>query len=130
MIIGIPAEVKIAEKRVAITPSGVRTLVKGGHEVLIQSDAGLGSGFLNENYVQSGAVLMEDPQGVWDKAEMILNREAQPIEPGSAILSCDNVIAATRPSKKQYKAYGQLHFHFFSVSLALRRRCWEVIGER
>jgi len=40
MIIGIPTEVKVMEKRVAVTPSGVRTLVQGKHEVLLQSGAG------------------------------------------------------------------------------------------
>ncbi len=48
MIIGIPTEVKVAEKRVAVTPSGVKTLVQNSHKVLIQSNAGLGSGFPNE----------------------------------------------------------------------------------
>ncbi len=72
MIIGVPAELKVAERRVAITPSGVRTLVQRGHEVLVQSDAGFGSGFLDENYVQSGAVIRKEPQAVWAEADMIL----------------------------------------------------------
>ncbi|MEE9421349.1 MAG: hypothetical protein V3W43_17865, partial [Desulfatiglandaceae bacterium] len=55
MIIGIPTELKVAEKRVGVTPSGVRTLVQGGHRVLMQSAAGLGSGFSDESYAQAGA---------------------------------------------------------------------------
>jgi len=72
MIIGIPMELKVAEKRVAITPSGVRTLVQGGHKVLIQWDAGVGSGFLNEQYIQSGAVILKGAEAVWAEAHMIL----------------------------------------------------------
>ena len=58
MIIGIPMEVKVAEKRVAVTPSGVRTLVQNGHTVLIKSNAGIGSGFPNEKYIQAGAKII------------------------------------------------------------------------
>ena len=65
MIIGIPTEVKVAEKRVAVTPSGVRTLVQGGHKVLIQSGAGLGSSFSDESYLQAGAQMKSGPVEVW-----------------------------------------------------------------
>ncbi|MDJ0707153.1 MAG: alanine dehydrogenase [Leptolyngbyaceae cyanobacterium MO_188.B28] len=57
MRIGVPKEIKNNENRVALTPKGAKALVNDGHEVLIQTDAGLGSGFANADYEQAGAVL-------------------------------------------------------------------------
>jgi len=72
MIIGVPAEIKNSENRVAITPAGVSLLVKSGHQVLIERNAGNGSGFADEEYVKAGAVFIEKAADVWEKAEMIL----------------------------------------------------------
>lgn len=72
MIIGIPKELKVAEKRVAITPSGVRTLMKERHIVLIEAGAGLGSGFSDESYLRAGAEVRIDPEEIWADSEMIL----------------------------------------------------------
>lgn len=72
MIIGIPKELKVAEKRVAITPAGVRTLMKERHIVLIEAGAGLGSGFSDESYLRAGAEVRIDPEEIWADSEMIL----------------------------------------------------------
>ena len=81
MHIGIPEEVKVAEKRVAVTPSGVRTLVQNGHTVLFQSNAGLGSGFPNELYIQAGAKIVVHPKDIWADADMIMKvKEPLPVE--------------------------------------------------
>ena len=72
MIIGIPTEVKVAERRVAVTPPGVRTLVQGKHEVLLQLGAGLGSGFSDESYMQAGARIGRSSEEVWNKSDMII----------------------------------------------------------
>ena len=81
MHIGIPEEVKVAEKRVAVTPSGVRTLVQNGHTVLFQSNAGLGSGFPNEQYIQAGAEIVVHPKDIWADADMIMKvKEPLPVE--------------------------------------------------
>jgi alanine dehydrogenase len=55
VIIGVPKEVKVAERRVALTPTGIRTLVGNGHRVLLQCGAGLGSGLPDEMYLRAGA---------------------------------------------------------------------------
>ncbi len=55
MVIGVPKEIKREEYRVAVTPAGAAELAKGGHEVLVESDAGSGSGFSDDHYRQSGA---------------------------------------------------------------------------
>lgn len=81
MIIGIPKEIKAQEERVAITPAGVETLKKAGHRILIEKHAGLGSGFTNEDYIKAGAEILETPQEVFEKAEMILKvKEPLPAE--------------------------------------------------
>jgi len=83
VIIGVPTELKVAEKRVGVTPSGVRTLVQGGHKVLIQSGAGLGSGFSDDGYAQAGAQIKGMKREVWEGAEMIVKvKEPLPQEFG------------------------------------------------
>jgi alanine dehydrogenase len=71
MIIGIPKEVKIFEQRVAITPAGVVTLVNHGHQILIEKDAGLGSGFSNEDYEAVGAKIVSTASEAWS-ADMVM----------------------------------------------------------
>src|SRR4051794_17202401 len=70
--VGIPREVKNHEYRVAITPSGVHELVKNGHEVYVEKDAGVGSSILNEDYVAAGARILDTADDVWGTGELIL----------------------------------------------------------
>ncbi|KMY53734.1 alanine dehydrogenase [Bacillus sp. FJAT-27231] len=79
MIIGVPKEIKNNENRVAITPAGVTTLVNAGHTVLVEKDAGLGSGFTNEEYQEFGAQLIDSAKDLWAQAEMVL-KVKEPIE--------------------------------------------------
>ena len=72
MQIGVPKEIKSAEKRVAATPAGVRAFVAHGHKVFVEKDAGLGSGFRNEEYARAGATILENARDVWSEAEMIM----------------------------------------------------------
>ena len=58
MLIGIPKEIKNNENRVGLTPAGVQSLVKKGHQVLVETNAGLGSGFADEDYVKQGATIV------------------------------------------------------------------------
>jgi alanine dehydrogenase len=71
MVIGIPKEIKIHEYRVGMTPAGVGTLTADGHEVLIESGAGLGSGFTDEEYRAAGARLVEVEE-VFARAETLV----------------------------------------------------------
>ena len=65
MKVGIPREVKNNEFRVAATPSGVHELVRNGHEVVIERDAGVGSSIPNEDYVAAGASILESAVPLW-----------------------------------------------------------------
>lgn len=71
MIIGIPKEIKNNENRIAITPAGVLSLTNNGHKILIEKDAGLGSGFTNEDYIQAGADIVDTADTAWS-AEMVM----------------------------------------------------------
>ncbi len=79
MIVGVPKEIKTSENRVALTPAGVHELTKRGHAVYVQTSAGEGSGFYDENYTQAGAHMLPDLPAVYDIAEMIM-KVKEPIE--------------------------------------------------
>lgn len=72
MIIGVPKEVKDRENRVAATPAGVYAYVHQGHTVLVQSSAGEGSGYTDEEYAAEGAELIDGAADVWARADMIV----------------------------------------------------------
>lgn len=72
MKVGIPREIKNHEYRVAITPAGVLELVRNGHEVFIEHDAGVGSSITNEEYVAAGATILPTADDVWATGEMIM----------------------------------------------------------
>lgn len=72
MKIGVPREIKNHEYRVAITPAGVHELVRHGHEVFIEHDAGIGSSITNEEYVNAGAKILKTADEVWQTGEMIM----------------------------------------------------------
>jgi alanine dehydrogenase len=81
MKVGVPTEIKPDEYRVALTPAGVRELVDAGHEVVLQSGAGLGSAITDEDYSAQGAMILPDADAVFDEATLILKvKEPQPVE--------------------------------------------------
>ena len=71
-VVGVPAEVKNHEYRVAVTPSGVHELVGRGHTVLVQSGAGAGSAISDDDYRASGATVVDDVAEVWGSADLVL----------------------------------------------------------
>lgn len=83
MIIGIPKEIKNWENRVSLTPAGTKTLVANGHTVLVQSTAGLGSGFTDKEYSSAGATIISTIEEVYKKSDMIIKvKEPQESEYG------------------------------------------------
>ncbi|MBS9774353.1 MAG: alanine dehydrogenase [Tenacibaculum sp.] len=79
MIIGVPKEIKNNENRVGLTPAGAYALSKNNHEVYVQSTAGEGSGFSDEEYVKAGAKILPTIEDVYNIAEMIV-KVKEPIE--------------------------------------------------
>jgi alanine dehydrogenase len=80
MIIGIPSEVKDDEYRVAMTPAGARELVAGGHEVLVEAGAGLGSSIADEQYTATGARIVGSADEVWAAADLVC-KVKEPVAP-------------------------------------------------
>lgn len=72
MLVGVPKEIKSHEYRVAITPAGVGELIKNGHEVIVEKSAGIGSAISDEEFVKAGAKIIDKPEDVWAKADLIL----------------------------------------------------------
>jgi alanine dehydrogenase len=81
MKVGVPTEVKVDEYRVALTPAGVRELIDAGHEVVVQSGAGLGSAITDDDYSAQGAKIVPDADAVFEQAWLIVKvKEPQPEE--------------------------------------------------
>jgi len=81
MRVGVPKEIKNHEYRVGLTPSSVAELVAAGHELLVETKAGAGIDFEDQDYVDAGARILPDAAAVFDSAEMIVKvKEPQPQE--------------------------------------------------
>ena len=109
MTIGVPKEIKPQEQRVALLPSGAYSLTQRGHTVLVQSGAGIGSGFSDEEYTAAGAEIVGKAAEVWERAEMIV-KVKEPLPEEYPLL---------RP--------GQILFTY--LHLAANRRLTEALAE-
>lgn len=81
MNIGVPKEIKVKEERVGLFPGGVRTLVKAGHTVIIEKDAGSGCGLPDELYISAGATIGSRDEA-WSQELIVKVKEPQPEEYG------------------------------------------------
>lgn len=72
MIVGIPAEIKKDENRIALPPNGVAELVRHGHTVYVQSNGGKGSGFSDDDYINAGAQIQATAADVWTHSNMVI----------------------------------------------------------
>src|SRR5205809_2725151 len=72
MVIGVPKEIKEQEQRVALLPSAANQLIRHGHSVLVEKNAGIGSGYADEEYVKAGAEIADTAKEVFARADMIV----------------------------------------------------------
>jgi alanine dehydrogenase len=91
MIIGIPKEIKNNENRVALTPAGAAELVKNKHVVYVQKNAGIGSGFVDNDYVAGGATMLETIEMIYEVSEMIM-KVKEPIETEYKLIKKNQII--------------------------------------
>lgn len=91
MIIGVPKEIKNNENRVGVTPAGVIELVRNGHTVYVQSTAGEGSGFMDDDYIAAGASILPSIEEVYGIAEMII-KVKEPIESEYSLIKEDQLL--------------------------------------
>ncbi len=123
MRIGVPREVKNHEYRVAITPAGVHELVGHGHEVHVQTQAGVGSSIPDELYVEAGATIIGDADEVWAGTEMVL-KVKEPVAEEYARMREGQVLftylhlAADRPLTEELTARGVTSIAYETVQTA------------
>ncbi|HEU0207677.1 MAG TPA: alanine dehydrogenase [Candidatus Udaeobacter sp.] len=91
MIIGVPKEIKEQEQRVALLPSGVNQLTRLGHSVLLEKDAGVGSGYPDQDYVKAGAEIVQAAKEVFARADMIV-KVKEPLEAEFALLRTGQIL--------------------------------------
>ncbi|MFD5868791.1 alanine dehydrogenase [Corynebacterium sp. NPDC060344] len=91
MRIGIPREIKSGEHRVAASPSGVASLTRAGHEVLVEAGAGEGSSMPDQAYIDAGATIVDTAEEVWAKGDLLL-KVKEPIEPEFALMRPDQIL--------------------------------------
>jgi alanine dehydrogenase len=119
--IGIPKEVKRHEYRVSATPGSVRALVARGHRVVVESGAGLGSGFDDEDYQARGAVIVKSAQEAWAQQLVLKVKEPVPCEYGylrrDLLLFTYLHLAADRPLTEQLLAAGTTAIAYETVQL-------------
>ncbi len=122
MLIGVPSEVKNTEFRVAATPGGVVELTRRGHEVVVQSGAGSGSGFADAAFRASGARIAPDAASVWAEADLLL-KVKEPIPSEYAFLRAGQTLftylhlAADRPLVDALTASGTTAIAYETVQL-------------
>ena len=137
MLVGVPKEIKNNENRVAMTPAGVHELTQRGHKVLIEKNAGVGSGFSDDDYTKAGAEIALDAAKVWAEAEMIV-KVKEPIEPEYKLMRKGQVLftylhlAASRACTDALLASGTTAIAYETVqigrSLPLLQPMSEVAG--
>ena len=91
MKVGIPKEIKNNENRVSLTPAGAQALTDRGHTVLIQHNAGINSGFTDDDYIRAGAEILPDIEAVYAAADMIV-KVKEPIASEYALVRKDQVL--------------------------------------
>ncbi len=82
MIIGVPSEGKSGENRVALTPQAVEALKENGHRVIVEKDAGVASGFTNEDYKRAGAEIEASHEEIFESELIVKVKEVLPKEYG------------------------------------------------
>jgi alanine dehydrogenase len=91
MRIGVPREIKADENRVALLPVGAETLIRAGHRVLVESEAGAPSGSTDEDYLSAGAEIASGPEEVYGEAEMVV-KVKEPLEPEYGLLKQGQIL--------------------------------------
>ncbi len=125
MIIGVPKEIKSSENRVALTPAGALELTKRGHQLFIQSTAGIGSGFTDQMYQDAGASILSTIEEVYRIAEMII-KVKEPIASEYPLIKENQLIftyfhfASYEPLTKAMIGSGAICLAYETVELADR----------
>ena len=91
MIIGILKEIKSEENRVAMTPAGVEVMCNKGHTLLVETRAGQGSGFADSDYEKSGAEILQPPEKIYERSDMVMHVK-EPLPPEYDLIREDQIV--------------------------------------
>ncbi|MCP4108130.1 MAG: alanine dehydrogenase [Desulfobacteraceae bacterium] len=91
MIVGILKEIKDEENRVSMTPAGVEVMKQNGHTILVEKDAGVGSGFEDSVYAAHGAEIVDTPKEIFDRADMVMHVK-EPLPPEYDLIRKDQIV--------------------------------------
>jgi alanine dehydrogenase len=91
MIVGILREIKTEENRVSMTPSGVEVIRQNGHTILVERNAGTGSGFSDEAYISAGAEIVDTPTEIYNRAEMVMHVK-EPLPSEYSLIRKDQIV--------------------------------------
>ncbi|MDJ0810754.1 MAG: alanine dehydrogenase [Desulfobacterales bacterium] len=91
MIVGILKEIKSEENRVAMTPAGVEVMLQNGHTLLVEKNAGEGSGFADEAYASAGAEIVSTPAEIFERADMVMHVK-EPLGPEYDLIREDQIV--------------------------------------
>src|ERR1700750_1489105 len=134
MTIGIPKEIKEQEQRVGLLPSTAQTLVGHGHTVLVQKNAGVGSGYPDEEYSKAGAQIVESAQEIFQQADMIV-KVKEPLPPEWPLLRRGQILftylhlAASRPLTEALLNSGVTGVAYESIQIGNRLPLLEPMSE-
>src|SRR5438552_9737572 len=134
MIIGVPKEIKEQEQRVALLPSAANQLTRRGHSVLVEKDAGVGSGYPDEDYVKAGAEIVSQAKDVFAKAEMIV-KVKEPLKAEYGLLRKGQILftylhlAASKPLTEALLKSGVTGVAYETIQVANKLPLLEPMSE-
>ena len=134
MIIGVPREIKQQENRVSLLPSEAYQLVKHGHRVLVESGAGAGSGYPDEDYAKAGATMLKEHAAVFAEADLIV-KVKEPLPAEYALLRRGQLLftylhlAANRPLTDALAASGATCIAYETIEVNRRLPLLEPMSE-
>ncbi len=105
MKVGVLREIKVKEKRVSMTPAGVKAMIRAGHTMLVEKSAGEGSGYSDDDYASAGAAIVGSPKEIFEQADMVMHvKEPQPSEydllrPGQIVFTYLHLAADEQQTK-------------------------------
>jgi alanine dehydrogenase len=134
MIIGVPKEIKEQEQRVALLPSAANQLARRGHSVVVEKNAGIGSGYADEDYVKAGAEIVAEAKEVFARADMIVKvkepREAElPLLRKGQILFTYLHLAASKPLTEALLKSGVTAVAYETIQINSRLPLLEPMSE-
>src|SRR6201987_4937824 len=134
MIIGVPKEIKEQEQRVALLPSAANQLTRRGHSVLVEKDAGIGSGYADEEYAKAGAEIVDRAEDVFARADMIL-KVKEPLKAEFPLLRKGQILftylhlAASKPLTEALLASGVTGIAYETIQVNNRLPLLEPMSE-